>query len=302
MSRKSYTFVIASSQRGTVRKFRVPFYALHALLALAIVGGVTVVAGLGSYSRMLWKVGNYNDLRREQAQLKKQYTSLQAVVKDSNQRLTSLQSLATEVAMSYGIMRFRQTPFGLTETLPGNQDPLLEEAAFKQSVDQFNFLVRNATSVTLAANGIRLLPGRGLDDLSFTPSLWPVMGTITGSFGERLDPFNGEGAFHAGVDISTAFGEQVRVTAEGLVVAVEVRPGYGRMVVVEHGFGISTCYGHLSGFNTHVGARVSRGEVIGYVGVSGRSTGPHVHYEVRINGAPVNPWRFLHNSPTGATD
>jgi murein DD-endopeptidase MepM/ murein hydrolase activator NlpD len=137
------------------------------------------------------------------------------------------------------------------------------------------------------------MPGRGLDELPFTPSLWPVVGTITGSFGERLDPFSGEGTFHAGVDISSHYGDAVRVAADGLVTAVEVRSGYGRLVVVDHGFGISTWYGHLSSFQTRVGARVKRGEAIGAVGVSGRTSGPHVHYEVRLYGAPVNPWRFL---------
>jgi murein DD-endopeptidase MepM/ murein hydrolase activator NlpD len=77
---------------------------------------------------------------------------------------------------------------------------------------------------------------------------------------------------------------------------METRPGYGRVVVVDHGFGTSTWYGHLSGFNTRAGAQVKRGEVIGYVGTSGRSSGPHVHYEVRVNGAPVNPWRYLRSS------
>jgi len=265
----------------------VPFCVVHLLVVLAVVGGVTILAAVSSYTRMLWKVADYNSLRREQATLKKQYKQLQAVVKDTNQRLSSLQSLATEVAMTYGITRFRRTPFGLAEA------PVEPAAAYQQSVEQFNFLVKNATAVALAAEGLRLMPGRGWEDITFTPSLWPVMGRISGGFGERLDPFSGEGAFHSGVDISSYHGDQVRAAAEGLVVAVENRPGYGRLVVVEHGFGISTWYGHLSGFNTHVGARVKRGDVIGYVGVSGRATAPHVHYEVRIYDAPVNPWRYL---------
>jgi murein DD-endopeptidase MepM/ murein hydrolase activator NlpD len=150
--------------------------------------------------------------------------------------------------------------------------------------------------VALAAQGLRLMPGRSLEDMAFTPSLWPVMGRVSGSFGERLDPFSGEGAFHSGVDISSDYGAGVRATADGLVVAVEQRAGYGRMVLVDHGFGVSTLYGHLSSFQTRVGARVKRGEVIGTVGTSGRVTGPHVHYEVRLYGTPVNPWRYLRAS------
>jgi len=287
MKSKSYTFFIASSNQGTVRKIRVPIYLLHFLALLAIVGGVTVAAAVGSYSRMLWKVGNYNALRREQDTLKKQYQQLQTTVKDTNQQLSSLQSLATEVAMTYGFVRTRQGPFGLIDSPAG------PHAAYERSVEQFMFLQKNPTAVALANEGLRLMPRPGLGDAAFEPSLWPVMGHISGSFGERLDPFSGEGAFHTGVDISSQYGDEVRATADGVVSVVETRPGYGRLVVIDHGFAISTWYGHLSGFRTQPGTRVKRGDVVGYVGVSGRVTGPHVHYEVRIHGAPVNPWRYL---------
>ena len=292
MESKSYTFFLASSDRGTVRKVRLPVYVLHLFMILAMVGGVTVLAALGAYSRMLWKVGKYNALRREQDTLKQRYQQLQTTVKDTNQRLSSLESLATEVAMTYGFLRLRESPFGLDEV--GGGAPT--QAAFEHSVAQFNFLKKNATAVALATEGLRLMPRAGLGGASFTPSLWPVIGHITASFGERLDPFSGEGSFHAGVDISSQYGDAVRATADGVVTAVETRTGYGRLVVVDHGFGISTWYGHLSGFNTRPGELVKRGDVVGYVGVSGRVTGPHVHYEVRLYGAPVNPWRYLRSS------
>jgi murein DD-endopeptidase MepM/ murein hydrolase activator NlpD len=287
MKAKFYTFIIASGDDGRVRKLRIPHYVVHLLGLFALVGGMTVFAAVTSYSRMLWKVANYNALRDEQALLKRQYSHLQSMVQDSNQRLSSLQSLATEVAMSYGIMRFRQTPFGLTEGLTGST------AEYQQSVAQFNFLKKNATAVALAAEGLRLMPGRDLESLAFTPSMWPVLGSITGGFGDRLDPLSGEGAFHTGIDISAPYGSEVRATADGVVTAVEMRAGYGRVVVVDHGFGTSTWYGHLSGFRAQEGQRVKRGDVIGYVGSSGRATGPHCHYEVRIYGTPVNPWRYL---------
>ena len=108
MKNRHYTFFIASSASGAVRKVRVPFYAVPVLLTFAIVGCLTIAAAMGSYSRMLWKATNYNSLRRQQENLKAQYTQLQTQVKDTNQRLSSLQSLAGEVAMAYGITRFRQ--------------------------------------------------------------------------------------------------------------------------------------------------------------------------------------------------
>lgn len=287
MTSKSYTFILASDRRGTVRRLTVPAYILHLLMLLVVIGGATVLAAVGSYSRLLWKVANYNAVQSERAQLEQKYEQLQSVVKDTNRRLSSLQSLATEVAMTYGIARFPHTPFGLTVNSTRTDD------AYMQSVEQFDFLVKNAPALSVAFQGAPLIPGRGFTDASFVPSLWPVMGRLTGSFGERLDPFTGDGGFHAGVDISTDYGTPVRATADGYVVAAENRSGYGRLVVLDHGFGVTSWYGHLSSYGTFSGARVRRGDVVGFVGVSGRSTAPHVHYEVRIHGAPVNPWRYL---------
>jgi murein DD-endopeptidase MepM/ murein hydrolase activator NlpD len=291
---ETYTFFMASNRRGTMRKVSVPVYALHLLAILAVVGGVTVAAAVGSYSRMLWKVGDYNSLRRQQESLQNQYKQLQSTVVDTDQRLDSLQSLATEVAMTYGIVRLPQSPFA------GDDPPAETETAFHRSVAQYQFLERNASAVAVENAGLQLMPEPALAaDSEFTPSLWPVVGTLTAGFGERLDPFSGEGAFHTGVDISSQYGTAVRATADGVVTGAEEHVGYGRLVVLDHGFGVTTFYGHLSAFNVTPGQRVNRGDVIGYVGVSGRSTGPHVHYEVRINGAPVNPMRYLRSTVAG---
>lgn len=292
MKGKSYTFFIASSMPGKFRKLRVSAYVLHAIAILAVIGGITTAAAVGSYTRMLWKVGNYNALRHERDTLKGQYQELQTTVKDTNQRLDSLQSLATEVAMTYGVLRFRPAPFQVTE-LP--QSP---EAEFENTVEQYNFLQKNAAAIAISNGGLRLIPA-SFADSSYTPSFWPVMGHITGSFGERLDPFSGEGAFHTGVDISAQYGEPIHAAADGIVTIADTHSGYGRLVVVDHGFGITSWYAHLSAFASVVGSRVKRGQVVGYAGVSGRSTGPHVHFEVRLNNAPVNPMRYLRHSSQG---
>jgi murein DD-endopeptidase MepM/ murein hydrolase activator NlpD len=287
MKPEAYTIFVASGRKGSFRKITLPGYVLHLVAILAVVGGVTVLAAAGSYTRMLWKVGNYNALRRQQDTLKHNYEKLQSSVKDTNDRMNSLQSLATEVAMTYGFMRFRQSPFGL------NEAPLPSDSGFEQTVAQFNFLEQNVGAAALPAGNLQLLSSASLADLTSTPTLWPVIGHLTGTFGERMDPFSGEGAFHTGVDISSQYGDGVRVSADGIVIEADERAGYGRLVIVDHGFGVTTYYGHLSSFNVHVGQQMRRGDTIGNVGVSGRSTGPHVHYEVRINGAPVNPMRYL---------
>jgi murein DD-endopeptidase MepM/ murein hydrolase activator NlpD len=280
-----------------MRRIRVPFYVLHLLALLAVVGGITVAAGMGSYSRMLWKAASYNSLRREQESLKQQYSRLQNQVSDTNQRLNSLQSLAGEVAMAYGITRFHNTPFAINDASPAPED----DAQYKDSLDEFTYLERNVSLVSMSSVGVRMLPVADLSSLGIAPTLWPVVGRITGVFGERLDPFSGEGAFHSGLDIASHYGDTVRATADGIAEAVEQRAGYGRLIIIDHGFGVSTWYGHLSGFNIQPGARVKAGDVIGYEGDSGRSTGPHLHYEVRINNTPVNPWRYLRSvSPYGS--
>ena len=286
ISGKNYTFYIATTP-GKLRKLIVPAYLLHGLAVLAIIGSITVAAAVGSYSRMLWKVGNYNALRHDQETLKKQYRDLQTTVKDTNQRLDSLQSLATEVAMTYGVMRYHPAAFDQMDSAATPED------AFDRSVEQYSFLKRNAAAIAVSAGGLRLLPASAFADSSYTPSIWPVLGHITDGFGERLDPFSGEGAFHTGVDVGADYGAPVHVTADGMVLDAGQHSGYGRVVIVDHGFGLTTWYAHLSSYAVITGTRVKRGEVIGYTGISGRSTGPHVHYEVRMNNAPVNPWRYM---------
>jgi murein DD-endopeptidase MepM/ murein hydrolase activator NlpD len=261
---------------------------------LALIGSITVAAAIGSYSRMLWKIGNYNALRHDQETLKKQYRELQTSVKDTNQRLDSLQSLATEVAMTYGVMRYHPAAFDQMDSAATPED------AFDRSVEQYSFLKRNAAAIAVSAGGLRLLPASAFADSSYTPSIWPVLGRITDGFGERLDPFSGEGAFHTGVDVGADYGAPVHVTADGMVLDAGQHSGYGRVVIVDHGFGLTTWYAHLSSYAVIAGTRVKRGEVIGYTGISGRSTGPHVHYEVRMNNAPVNPWRYMKSTAPSA--
>jgi murein DD-endopeptidase MepM/ murein hydrolase activator NlpD len=295
MKPEAYTFFVASNRKGTFRKITLHGYLLHLVILLALVGCVTILAAVGSYTRMLWKVGNYNALRRQQDTLKHNYEKLQSKVNDTNERMNSLQSLATEVAMTYGFMRLRQSPFGV------NEDSVQPASAFDQSIAQFNFLESNVKEAALPAGSLRLLPTPALADMISTPTLWPVIGHLTGTFGERMDPFSGEGAFHTGVDISSQYGDTVHASADGVVIEADERAGYGRLVVVDHGFGLTTYYGHLSSFTVHAGQQVRRGDTIGDVGVSGRSTGPHVHYEVRINGAPVNPMRYLRQAAVTAS-
>jgi murein DD-endopeptidase MepM/ murein hydrolase activator NlpD len=126
-----------------------------------------------------------------------------------------------------------------------------------------------------------------------TPSIWPAHGWLTGTFGGRPDPFTGEPDYHQGLDISTDKGNPVYATADGTVESAARAGQYGNLIVLEHDFSLSTRYGHLSRFNVRPGQRVKRGDIIGYVGSTGRSTGAHLHYEILANGRRINPLQLL---------
>ncbi len=126
-----------------------------------------------------------------------------------------------------------------------------------------------------------------------TPAVWPVRGWVTSPFGNRISPLNGKIQFHEGIDIAAQIGTPVVAPADGVVVKAGFESGYGNVVELSHGYGLKTVYGHNSRINVKLGQHVKRGDVIAYSGNTGSSTGPHVHYEVRVNGLPVNPVRYL---------
>jgi murein DD-endopeptidase MepM/ murein hydrolase activator NlpD len=126
-----------------------------------------------------------------------------------------------------------------------------------------------------------------------TPSIWPVTGWLSSAYGNRRDPFTGGNDFHPGLDISSPQGEPVLAPADGIVSSASFNGNYGNLVVLDHGFGIVTKYGHLSRFGVTNGQQVRRGDVIGFIGTTGRSTSPHLHYEIWMNGQQTNPLRLL---------
>jgi murein DD-endopeptidase MepM/ murein hydrolase activator NlpD len=257
-------------------------------LAGAIIGMLTITGMAGSYTRMLLKTEQFNELRNQKEQIRNQYSKLEQVAHEKDIQVASLGSLASEVSALYGLKSDSKLAQGAQ--LEASSDE------FQASLDKFYVLRRSALSGAASA-GLQFGSGAAtLNDwlrAAAAPTLWPVEGKITSSFGERVDPFNGEGAFHSGVDISTAYGSPVLAAGDGVVSFADFMNGYGRMIKIEHGHGITTRYGHLSGFAVAAGQNIKCGQVIGYVGTTGRVTSPHLHYEVRIGETPVNPYKYL---------
>lgn len=129
--------------------------------------------------------------------------------------------------------------------------------------------------------------------LASTPSIWPTRGWVTSDFGVRLDPYTAERRMHEGLDIATSVGQAILAPSDGTVVFAGPDGDYGKVLVLDHGYGVKTRYGHLSDIFVHLGDKVKRGSKIAAVGNTGRSTGPHLHYEVRVNGVPDNPRKFI---------
>ena len=306
LRKRYYILFVARDEDGRVRKIPLPLHYAYGFVAAALIGAFTIVGLAGSYTRMLLKTESFNQVREEREALRKNYKQMAQIAHDRDVQVASLGALASEVTALYGLRQnhtLHPTSAAKAAAAPTPQTLALTDEVtlsnVKVSLDQFYALRTQAMSgrITRAIEG-GLSPSFNGDwtVLADAPSLWPIEGRVTSSFGEREDPFNGEGAFHAGIDIAAPYGSPVRATADGDVSATRMANGYGREITLDHGHDVLTVYGHLSSMLVVPGQHVTRGQVIGYVGQSGRSTGPHLHYEVRLHMVPVNPHKYLRTS------
>lgn len=291
MSKRFYILFVARGQDGQLRKIPIPLNYVYVLTAALSIVILSLSGIASSYGRMLLKVSHYNQLRSEKEALSSRYSKLEEVALERDVQVASLGSLASEVSTLYGL---KSDPILIAASASPKS---IQQAEVTSSMDRLYALKTSALSGA-TTTGLSLGLTRDVTTADWlransAPNLWPVEGPITGSFGERIDPFNGEGAFHSGVDIASSYGQAVIAPADGVVEFADFMGGYGRAVILNHGHGITTRFGHLANFAITTGQHVRRGDTIGYVGLSGRSTGPHLHYEVRINDTPVNPHKYL---------
>jgi len=277
-----FVVVLAHSLHGRLRRIHIPHKAIYAAFIFSVVGCFTMFLCLSSYLRMSWKVAHYNSLRSEVEALRTKYQELQRVTNQKSEQLATLETFASEISVAYGLKKKPETSADVSSGLPLTP-------TFHESLNEYNFL-QTASLSTL----YHTYPKQWQTNVR--PSLWPVEGRLMSPFGGRTDPFSGEGTIHTGVDLSAAMGTPVRAAADGIVVFASWMSGYGRLLILDHGHGLQTYYGHLSRFEVVPGEEVRRGDMVARSGASGRVTSPHLHYEVRLGGTPVNPYPFLAKS------
>jgi murein DD-endopeptidase MepM/ murein hydrolase activator NlpD len=294
---KRYTVLVANRASGVVRRFTVPLWpTVGVCLFLA---SLPILMGLGarwSASAEIGTLRNANaglqmendSYRAATGELASQISSLQAAVSELGERSKLDPASAKAIEKLPAIMRSRAMGGAPASTL-GAVVPLASqgpENTFGVLRDLLGLLEARLENVRLGVERREALAAA-------TPSIWPVTGWLSSAYGARRDPFTGAPDFHAGLDIAADKGEAVKATADGTVESSGYTGNYGNLVVVTHGFGMTTRYGHLSRATVKAGQQVRRGDTIGFVGSTGRSTSSHLHYEVWWNNRLINPLRLL---------
>jgi murein DD-endopeptidase MepM/ murein hydrolase activator NlpD len=308
MFSRRYTVLIADRSTGVVRRVTV---SLRAVACVALTGLIALVVpvlmGLGakwSASLELHQLRSANEAltaengnyRETTGELAGQIQSLEGVIDDLGSHALLDPAQARAIAKLPAVVKDR----AVGGTSPTNAAISTVLATSLVSPDDTFGVLRTVLSVLeTRLSTVRTGIERTEKLAAATPSIWPAKGWLTGRFGGRSDPFTGESAFHQGLDISASKGQPVYATADGHVESAAYDGEYGNLIVLNHDFGMTTRYGHLSAFKVKRGQSVHRGDVIGYVGSTGRATGPHLHYEILANGKLLNPLQLL-TQPTAA--
>jgi len=294
---KRYTIVLADRSTGVLHRFTI---SLRPTLAgIACVFAIPVLVGLGARWSAKTAIA---DLERSNVILQMENASYREATGALASQISSLQSAVDAIGVQAAVdpaasRAMNKLPAVVKSRAMGGESaaalgPVLG-GAFGAPDNTFSvlrdLLGALESSLDVVRNGVE----RRHALASATPSIWPVTGWLSSSYGYRRDPFTGGADFHPGLDISADYGEPVHATADGVVTSAGASGNYGNLIVVEHGYGITTRYGHLSRFATVSGQQVHRGDIVGYVGSTGRSTSAHLHYEILLNGQLTNPLKLL---------
>ena len=293
MGRSFYTFIVVPNASSRLHKLKLPARVLYVLAGIAALS-FFVAVGLGfNYAKMAFKAADYDKLQAENTDLKVQKTNLEVVTRKLGEKLTNLEStsekiqtliendnLARRGKLNGPAVGGSKVDYPLTDLLHSS----------KENIDSLK-----GRTVELAGHlsVLEQVAVQRATRRQYTPDIWPVKGSITSHYGNRSDPFSGDAELHLGLDISAIYNSQIHAPADGVVIYAQRKAAYGNLIVIDHGNGLTTRFGHLNRFLVKVNQRVKKNEVIGLVGTTGRTTAPHLHYEVRINDRPLNPKGYL---------
>jgi murein DD-endopeptidase MepM/ murein hydrolase activator NlpD len=301
-TRKVYTIMVVPNARGKYRSFSVSGTFIKGFFISIVVFLFGALFLFKDYVDMSKKVYETKQLRRVASEQKIQIQNFSRAIKNLEVKMAKLQTLDKKLRIITSLERRPEDKSamtgvgGPTELNDMSTSSKEEQSGMIQGMQED--LKQLQTDAYQQELSFLELEGYLRDQkslLASTPSIWPTRGWLTSGFGYRKSPFTGRREMHNGLDIATRMGTNVVASADGVVVKSNVVPGLGKVVVLDHGYGFQTVYGHNSRVLVKVGQKVKRWQTIALVGSTGRSTGPHVHYEVRINGIPVDPLRYIVN-------
>jgi murein DD-endopeptidase MepM/ murein hydrolase activator NlpD len=288
------------SSAGKSYNFNIPAF-LPKLIAVLVVLLLCSSVFFGyNFLKLNKKISTVTKLQKENDFLKKKISSFDSRIATLKEKIQHIDSLGTKLR----VMARLDTTKSIDEGIGGPsfdeiKNFVSENSLQDENIKKVHYILDKLTFELKQEekNITELFKYFKAKDikLSSTPSIWPANGWISSPFGVRRDPFTGRRRFHEGIDITNRIGAPVIAPADGIVTFAKRNGGYGKVIYISHGFGISTRYGHLNKIYVKVGQHVQRGDLIGLIGNTGRSTGPHLHYEVRINNKPVNPINFILN-------
>jgi murein DD-endopeptidase MepM/ murein hydrolase activator NlpD len=293
MANEFYTLVVVPHAKARFRKFSVSVRLIKWCSGIAGVGALLMVAVLVHYFRLRVDSIELKHLKTENTALRSRTQEYEANTGRLKAKVLQLEQIVTKLGVMAGVEK--ALPDDKVGGVGGVSSRDLEAPTVDARLDAVSLLQMDKTVAKLTERSAQL-ENFYRDQkvlLASTPSVWPVRGYLSAGFGNRIDPFTGLKDFHPGIDISTPEGTKVTAPAEGIVISCAEKGGYGNAIVIDHGYDVVTRYGHLSGYNVKPGQRIHRGDVIGFVGSTGRSTAPHLHYEVWVRDQAQNPIHYI---------
>jgi len=295
LAARRYSIVLADRATGVVRRFTISLWPTLGGIAFAFT--IPVLIGLGAR----WSArSTIAELEKQTIALQIENASYREATGQLAGQISSLQAAVDSLGIQAAVdpkagRAMEKLPEGVKSRAMGGGLGATPAVLSKMFTPDLTFGVLSDLLGTMASRLDIMRTGvqRRQALASATPSIWPVTGWLTSRYGNRRDPFTGGADFHPGLDISADYGEPVRATADGTVVVAERSGTYGNLVEIDHGYGIVTRYGHLSRFGASSGQQIHRGDVLGYVGSTGRSTSSHLHYEILLNGKLADPMKLL---------